>query len=299
MSGCLDKTDREKPRSQAHAPDTIRYEYSGFEEGARLFDDLNYTPEAWQQGVREIPNLILVKVPNRWRETTSKEIEIKLKKQVFFRIIAPLALSVGKEIEADRQELKGFMEKGLSALSDFEIQRLREMAENYKVIDPDAELNDEALSELWTRVDVVPLSLVLAQSAEESGWGTSRFAAEGNALFGQWAWGANAIKPKEQRAGKGDYGIARFDTPLESMRAYMMNLNTHSAYSELRTARAELRKEGKKPDGATLAKTLTRYSERGQEYVNTLLAIMKSNNLAAADEAYLKEDPVILFIPLN
>ncbi len=299
MSGCRDKSETRETQDQAKVPDTLRYEYASFEEGARLFDDLNYTPEAWQQGIREIPNLILVEIPDRWKETTSQEIEVKLKKQIFFRIIAPLALSVGKEIESDRKELGEYMEKGLATLSNSEMQRLEEMAVAYKVVEPGAALNEEALQELWTRVDVVPLSLVLAQSAEESGWGTSRFAAEGNALFGQWAWGANAIKPKEQRAGKGDYGIARFDSPLESMRAYMMNLNTHPAYSELRKARAALRKEGKKPDGATLAKTLTRYSERGQEYVNTLLSIMNSNQLAATDEAYLKEDPVILFIPLN
>lgn len=299
LAGCREKGDKMGSGDRANSPDTLRYEYSSFEEGSKLFNDLNYTPEAWQQGVREIPNLILVEIPDRWRETTAQEIEVKLKKQIFFRIIAPLALSVSAEIEYQRQELKGIMEKGLAALSDQEMQRLKKMAVTYKVIDTDAELSEEDLEELWTRVDVVPLSLVLAQSAEESGWGTSRFAAEGNALFGQWAWGANAIKPKEQRAGKGDYGIARFDSPLESMRAYMMNLNTHPAYAELRKARASLRKEGKKPDGATLAKTLTRYSERGEEYVRTLLSMMNSNGLAAADEAYLKVDPVILFIPVN
>ena len=170
---------------------------------------------------------------------------------------------------------------------------------NYKVIEKGEDLSQEKLEELWRRVDIIPLSLVLAQSAEESGWGTSRFAAEGNALFGQWAWGKNAIKPKEQRSGKGDYGIARFDSPLESMRAYMLNLNTHRAYTDLRKARAALRNQGQKPDGETLARTLTRYSERGEEYVGTLLSIMKVNNLATADEAYLKESPVILFIPVE
>ena len=246
LSGCGNKAHKDDNGTPARnqAPDTLRYEYASFEEGAKLFDELNYTPEAWQQGVREIPNLILVEVPERWRETTAQEIEVKLKKQIFFRIIAPLALSVGKEIESEREELMGYREKGLTALSDAEMEKLKEMAVAYKVIDPDAVISEEDLNELWTRVDIVPLSLVLAQSAEESGWGTSRFAAEGNALFGQWAWGANAIKPKEQRAGKGDYGIARFDSPLESMRAYMMNLNTHSAYAELRKARAAVDFEG-------------------------------------------------------
>ena len=299
IAGCSDRTRKDELSANSKPADTVRYEYASYEEGAKLFAELNYTPEAWQSGVREIPNLRIARVPDRWRNKTSNEIEVKLKKQIFFRIIAPLALSVSKEIESDREELKQFMDKGFSGLSEDEMKRLKQMAVDYKVINSDADLKEDDLNELWSRVDIVPLSLVLAQSAEESGWGTSRFAAEGNALFGQWAWGKDAIKPKEQRSGKGDYGIARFDTPLESMRAYMMNLNSHSAYADLRKARAELRKQGRKPDGVTLAKTLTRYSERGQEYVSTLLSLMDVNQLAPTDEAYLKEDPVILFIPVD
>lgn len=299
IAGCSDRNRKDELSTNLNPADTVRYEYASFEEGAKLFDELNYTPEAWQSGVREIPNLRIAKVPNRWRESTSKEIEVKLKKQIFFRIIAPLALAVNMEIESNRDALKQLIDKGFSGLLENEMHSLRDMAVAYKVINSDADIKEEDLNELWNRVDIVPLSLVLAQSAEESGWGTSRFAAEGNALFGQWAWGADAIKPKEQQSGKGDYGIARFNTPLESMRAYMMNLNSHSAYADLRKARSELRKQGRKLDGVTLAKTLTRYSERGQEYVSTLLSIMNVNQLVPTDEAYLKEDPVILFIPVD
>lgn len=279
--------------------DTIRYEFSGYEEGLKLFDSLNYTPEAWQSGNREVPNLHISHIPERWRERTSKEIEIKLKKQVFFRIIAPLALAVNEEIRQEREELEKIMSRGLSDLSASQFQWLERLAEAYKVTNAGSTISEDQVTELRKRVDQVPLSLVLAQSAEESGWGTSRFAAEGNALFGQWAWGKNAMKPKEQRSGMGDYGLARFDSPLESMRAYMRNLNSHTAYQSLRDARAELREQGKTPDGVSLARTLTRYSERGEEYVNTLLGIMRINNLATADEAYLKKDPVILFIPVE
>ena len=217
-----------------------------------------------------------------------------MKKQAFFRIIAPLALAVNEEIQLEREELAKIMSKDLSALSSSEKQWLGQLAEVYKVSDAGSTISEDQVTELWKRVDMIPLSLVLAQSVEESGWGTSRFAAEGNALFGQWAWGENAMKPKEQRSGMGDYGLARFDSPLESMRAYMRNLNSHTAYQSLRDARAELREQGKTPDGVSLARTLTRYSERGEEYVNTLLGIMQINNLATADEAYLKRDPVIL-----
>jgi len=148
-------------------------------------------------------------------------------------------------------------------------------------------------------VDGVPVSLVLSQAAEESGWGTSRFAAEGNALFGQWAWGDKAIKPKQQRKGKGNYGIAAFDTTLDSVRAYMQNLNTHRAYGELRGKRAELREQGEPVTGRILAGTLTSYSERGAAYVETLHTIMNANRLDPADDAYLDDGPVYLMVPVG
>ena len=139
--------------------------------------------------------------------------------------------------------------------------------------------------------------MTLSQAAEESGWGTSRFVAEGNALFGQWSWHASAIKPEKQRSGKGNYGIAAFDTTLDSVRAYMQNLNSHRAYADLRVRRADLRAQGKPVTGRILAETLTRYSERGEAYVKSLHAIMNANHLDAADDAYLGEGPVYLMIP--
>ena len=279
--------------------DTITHEFSSFEEGYSIFEELSYTPEAWQSGIREVPNLHLMRIPQRWRKATTQQIEVKLKKSIFFRILAPLALVVNTEIQNDRTKLEEISAKGLKVSSAEENAWLQELAVRYKVIKPEQDFGPNNLGELLTRVDQLPLSLVLAQSAEESGWGTSRFAAEGNALFGQWAWGADAIKPKEQRKGMGNYGIARFETPLGSMRAYMHNLNTHNAYKDLRKARAESMAGGKQPDGPTLARTLTKYSERGPAYVETLLSIMRVNKLVQADSAYLKAEPVILMVPLE
>lgn len=162
-----------------------------------------------------------------------------------------------------------------------------------------AGLSPAAYDELLARLDIVPVSLALAQAAEESGWGTSRFAAEGNALFGQWAWGENAIRPQNQREGLGDYGIAAFETPLESVRAYMHNLNTHPAYAELRARRAEMRRDDETLSGWELANTLTRYSERGQDYVDTLHTIMRVNRLADTDSAYLGDGPTIFLVPVG
>ena len=162
-----------------------------------------------------------------------------------------------------------------------------------------AVVDEAALDELMLRVDAVPVSLALAQCAEESGWGTSRFAAEGNALFGQWSWGGEGIKPLQQREGMGDYRIAAFETPLHSVMAYMKNLNTHNAYAGLRVRRAELRAKGERMSGFELAKTLDKYSERGAAYVESLHGIMRVNQLDPADDAFLGDGPTIWLIPVG
>ena len=117
-------------------------------------------------------------------------------------------------------------------------------------------------------------------------------------MFGQWAWGDNAIKPEQQREGKGDYGIASFESPQESVSGYMLNINTHRAYTSLRDKRTQMRSEGKTPTGAALAPTLINYSERGQHYVDSLNSIMNFNKLEALDEARLV-GPVIFIVPVG
>ena len=177
---------------------------------------------------------------------------------------------------------------------------MQETAAAYKVIDAGADLTDRALQDkLLRRVDTLPPSLVLAQAAEESGWGTSRFAVEGNALFGMWTWSGKGVTPLQQRSNLGNYKIASYETPLQSVIAYMHNLNTHQAYSTLRARRAELRKAGTKVTGWELANTLTKYSERGQEYVDSLHSLMKVNRLQPTDDAYLGDGPTILLIPVG
>jgi uncharacterized FlgJ-related protein len=151
-------------------------------------------------------------------------------------------------------------------------------------------------AELMVRVDAVPPSLALGQAAYESGYGTSRFAREGNALFGQWTYGGKGMQPRQKRASKGDYGVAAYDWPLESVRGYMQNLNTHRAYQKLRDGRAAARSQGRVPTGIELADTLTSYSEKGGEYVKTLKGIMRANELAVADNATLRAAPAILII---
>jgi Bax protein len=176
---------------------------------------------------------------------------------------------------------------------------LQKLSKLYKVQIPDGQVTASELEELWLRVDMVPPSLALAQSAEESGWGSSRFAAQGNAMYGQWTWGKNAIVPEQQRKELGNYGIAAFESLQESISAYMLNLNTHNAYSDLRSRRATLRKSGEKITGAILAEGLIRYSERGEAYVESLKSMMEYNQLSPVDDAYLSTGDPIYLIPLE
>jgi uncharacterized FlgJ-related protein len=279
------------------------FEFESYTELATLAEELEYTEAAWNAGIREIPRLFLTDVPPRWRDRTSREVTVQVKKQLFFRLAGPLALRANELIEKDRiraEALAAQLSEG-AALEFDDQQWLSQLAVLYRVVGGESEpLTAGVLEELLDhRLHPVPISLVLSQAAEESGWGTSRFAAEGNALFGQWTWGSNSIRPEQQRAGLGDYGIAAFETPLESVAAYMLNLNTHPAYEELRARRADMVHEGERISGWELANTLTRYSERGTEYVESLHTIMRVNHLDPADDAYLGDGPAIFLVPIG
>lgn len=277
------------------------FEFESYLEILALTESLGYTTEAWSNGSRSVPRLYLTEIPQRWSDQTSLEVSVEIKKQLFFRLLLPAVLSANEMIMRDRilaTELiaRRGSEEGLSAA---ESAWLRRLARRYGLtsnrhLRPDS----AALADLLNHhLLPIPVSLVMAQAAEESGWGTSRFAAQGNALFGQWAWSGERIRPTLQREALGDYGIAAFTAPLQSIVAYMRNLNTHAAYAELRARRGELLERGANVSGWTLAETLTNYSERGQEYIDTLHTIMHFNDLAATDEAYLDDGPAIFLIP--
>ena len=304
LSGC-DTEDKSIGSSGVEADRPVeRFEFESGEQLEQLINRLNYTPEAWQAGSREVPRLYITNIPKRWRDRTSKEIPVETKKRVFFRLLGPLILHANELIQADRQQLESIFEalRTGKTLTPPEQTFLIETAVAYKVAEKegDIDISDNALQdELIRRVDSLPPSLVLAQTAEESGWGTSRFAVEGNALFGLWTWSDEGITPEQQRSEHGDHKIASYETPLQSVIAYMQNLNTHPSYETLRARRAELRSAGTKVTGWELAKTLTKYSERGQEYVDSLHALMKTNLLMETDDAYLGDGPTILLTPVG
>ena len=265
-----------------------------------LFDRMGYTQKAWQAGIREIPRVYLADVPDTWRERSTKELSVADKKRLFFRLIAPVVLRINEIILEDRGRAKELTERlaeGQSVRPEDQAW-LTELAAKYKVLEsPSKRLDGDAFAELLMRVDIVPPSLSLAQAASESGWGTSRFAAEGNSLFGQWTWG-KGLKPTEQRTSKlGDYRVAAFDSTAQAAYSYALNLNTARAYRDLRVKRADLRRQNLRISGTVLAETLVNYSERGQAYVDDLKALIRENRLDDADDASLRHMTVIHIVP--
>jgi uncharacterized FlgJ-related protein len=275
------------------APIIRTVESHNYNDVLKLFNEIGYTAEQWQAGIREVPRIEITNIPQRWQEVT-QTIPVSVKKNIFFRLTGSGILQANEKIMSEREHLMNAIAKQ----DIHENEWLSALAVKYKVIKQESDkLDNAALIELKKRVDIVPPSLALAQAAEESGWGTSRFAIQGNSLFGQWDFSGKGIKPKEQRAELGNYGIAAFDSPQESIEAYMLNLNTHHAYQRMRQKRAVFRQQNKQPKGWDLAKTLDKYSERGIEYVKSLHAIMSYNKLNDADQAYLWDKGKIVVTP--
>jgi len=171
------------------------------------------------------------------------------------------------------------------------------LARAYRAIDEeDSTINAAQLDDLVMRVDIVPVSLAIAQSALESGWGTSSYTSRGNSLFGQMSWGESAMEIT-QSAEHGSRGLAAFKTPLESVIAYMRNLNRHYAYAEFRKVRAEMRESNVPITGSRLAKTLDSYSTRRGEYIDHVLSMIKSSDLEILNETYLSQGTVYILNP--
>ena len=280
----------------------VRVEYSSGSQLEQRIKTLNYNPDGWLAGALEVPRLYITDIPSRWSDKSVKELDVSTKKRIFLSFLGPLILYCNELIQTNRDRASsiiGALRAG-AIISHQDQNFLCELAEAYKVAEGQVELKDHSLQDkLLRRVDTVPPSLVLAQAAEESGWGTSRFAVEGNALFGMWTWDGEGITPLKQRSGLGNYKIAVYETPLQSIIAYMHNLNTHQAYKKLRAQRAKLRKAGAKVTGWDLASKLTKYSERGQAYVDSLRVLIKVNTLQPFDDAYLGNGPTILLIPVG
>ncbi len=286
------------------AVDTVRVRFETVEDIEDFFEEVDYSPGHWAAGVREVPRMYVTDVGERWQRQANDSLTVQAKKRIFFRAMAPLALRSNELIRAERERLLAL--PASDALDEEERAWLAELAGDYGVDVPETEgaaspaaSLDGVRAELELRVDEVPVSLVLAQAANESGWGTSRFAGEGNALFGQWSFGGSGMLPEAQRESLGDYRVAAFESPLLSVIAYMRNLNTHRSYARLRELRAAARALGDTPRGLELAAGLDRYSERGQEYVDEIRSMIEFNGLEDTDVTYLAPGPVYLVLPVE
>ncbi len=228
-----------------------------------------------------VPRLYLKQLPADIADVAS----VATRKRVFIKAVLPVVLRVNEDILAAReklQELRDILDSGMS-LSDDQRKWLYQMADSYETDPYDWEA-------FMARVDIIPPSLAIAQAAEESGWGTSRFAREGNALFGQYTFAAaNGMLPEERASGR-HHLIRAYSSLVDGVRSYMHNLNYHRAYGEFRSARKWLRDRSRPIDGDKLVGELLRYSERGAKYVKTIRTIMRANNLAPLDDAQLHED---------
>jgi len=215
------------------------------------------------------------RLPPDWPQAAPQQAE-RLR---FVRVVLPLVLAANEAILAERRRLRAIPAAGTRTTED-ELW-LAALAARYG-----AEPSDRAT--LLNRVDAVPPSLALAQAIIESGWGRSRFARAGNALFGQWTWARRGgLRPERARAEKGNYAVRAFPHLYAATVHYMDNLNRHPAYAGFRRERARQRAAGSAPSGRALATTLAAYSERGMKNVRLIQAVIRQNRLAPLDQVRL------------
>jgi Bax protein len=249
--------------------DSVRLSASNIKE---LFDDTGYNLIDVRKN-KLVKPVALTLLPQEIKNIAN----VKKRKELFIQIVLPLIIQENNNIRLDRRTLFSIINK--SNNTDIEKQWLNKKYKQYGV-----KSND--LSILKMRIDIIPTSLAIAQAAKETGWGTSRFAQEGNALFGQWTWSGDGLRPKNAEKGK-NHKVMKFNILQASVRAYQRNLNTHSSYKDFRKARAKMRDSNKQLDSMELSKHLNKYAETGNQYVQVLQKIITQNKLKDFDDAKL------------
>ena len=238
----------------------------------QLFEDTNYNLKDIR--VKKIVKPISIDLlPNEIKFIANS----KKKKELFIRIILPLVIEENNRIMIDRKRLFSILNKNSN--SESEKKWLNNKFKQYGVVNKD-------LTTLKIRMDIIPASLAIAQAAKETGWGTSRFALEGNALFGQWTWSENGMKPASATADT-KHKVMKFKVLQASVRAYQRNLNTHSGYRKFREARAIQRDNHGKLNSLELVEYLDKYAETGKDYTLILKKIIEQNILTDFDDAEL------------
>jgi Bax protein len=236
----------------------------------QLFKDTDYTLKKVKK-----TKLVNIGINLDHLPTEMKNIEnTKKRKNLFIQIILPLIIEENLKIKLDRKKLFVILNKNNNTKSDLEW--IGKKFKQYGVSKND-------FPTLKTRMDEVPVSLAIAQAAKETGWGTSRFAQKGNALFGQWTWSGDGIKPAGAEVDS-THKVASFKVLKASVKAYLRNLNTHPSYKKFRKERAIQRDNDEKLNSLELVKYLDKYAETGIEYTRTLSKIIKQNSLTEFDD---------------
>ena len=250
--------------------DTVRLSASTIKQ---LFKETNYNlDDVRKKGLVKPIKLSLLPGEMKKIESTKK------KKNLFIQIVLPLIIEENNRIKLDRKKLFAILNR--SNNTNAEKKWLNLKFKQYGVLKKD-------LSTLKIRMDVVPISLAIAQAAKETGWGTSRFALEGNALFGQWTWSGDGIKPAGIDTDNATHKVMKFKVLKASVRAYQRNLNTHGSYRKFRSARAEMRDNKEELDSLILADYLDKYAATGKEYTVIIKKIIEQNSLKDFDKVKL------------
>ncbi len=250
--------------------DTVRLSASTVKE---LFKDTNYDLDEIRKS-KLVKPVKLSLLPGEIKQIQSTQ----EKKKLFIEIVLPLILEENNRIKLDRIKLFTILNKNNNTRS--EISWLNSKFKQYGVVKRD-------LSTLKIRMDEVPVSLAIAQAAKETGWGTSRFAIEGNALFGQWTFTGEGIKPAGVDSDDGNHKVMKFKVLKASVRAYQRNLNTHNSYREFRLNRALMRDRERELDSLKLAEYLDKYAATGKEYTEIIKKIINQNSLQDFDKVKL------------
>lgn len=216
-------------------------------------------------------------LPDFSRYTDTQE-----RKQAFFDFLFPRVALANQQVLALRNRVESLSDQ--ESLAPSEEAFLDQQAERLRVEAPVG--SEESFEALTHRLDIIPPSLVLAQAANESAWGTSRFAREGNNLFGQWCFSPGCGLVPANRTEGAEHEVATFESPYQSVRSYITNLNRHPEYADLRNDREQLREENRMPTGPALAPGLAAYSERGNDYIEEILGMMRTNKLHRYDRLF-------------
>jgi Bax protein len=271
---------------------------------------LNPSKSSEAKKIEDLFNLALQKYPDPksrqnmlapiflWRlpNDLSKIDDLSSRKKIFIQIIAPLILEQNFTILKDRARLEALEKKPTSDLSNTEKNWLIEIAAYYKIFDNkkiNPTVTTELIKELRTRLDIIPVALAIAQSALETGWGTSRFAIFGNALFGQRTWDSKKGMRPLRRAPDKRHSVRTFGKLSESVADYSHNLNSSHYYKGFRSKRAKLREKGT-PNTTwsfLLTQQLADYSENDEHYIKTTKSIMRDNQLSLLENLKLSPNP--------